>query len=73
MRNETAGEEADRDLVAVLRRWEDSGAIWRVLARGPSRVTVALCQCDGGQEIERFTSGDPRVLAFLAGRTSSED
>jgi hypothetical protein len=69
----TPDEGADRDLVAVLRRWEDSGAIWRVLARRPSQVTVALCQCDGGQEIERFTSGDPRLLAFLTGRSSNED
>lgn len=62
-----------RDLVAVLRRWEECGAVWRVLARLPSGVTVALCQCDGGEEVERFTSGDPRLLAFLAGRSSSED
>ncbi|WP_149261775.1 hypothetical protein [Actinomadura sp. K4S16] len=62
-----------RDLVAVLRRWEDCGAVWRVLARGRSGVTVALCQCDGGQEVERFTSADPSLLAFLAGRSSSEE
>ncbi|MEV0668165.1 hypothetical protein ACIBI3_08450 [Actinomadura luteofluorescens] len=62
-----------RDLVAVLRRWEDCGAVWRVLAQGPSGVTVALCQCDGGQEVERFTSTDPGLLAFLAGRSSSEE
>lgn len=62
-----------RDLVAVLRRWEESGAMWRVLARRPSGVTVALCQCDGGTEVERFTSADPRLLAFLTGRTGSED
>lgn len=63
----------DRDLVAVLQRWEDCGAVWRVLARLPSGVTVALCRCDGGEEVERFTSPDPRLLAFLAGRSSSLD
>lgn len=62
-----------RDLVAILRRWEDSGAVWRVLARFPSGVTVALFRCDGGEEVERFTSADPRLLAFLTGRSSSED
>jgi hypothetical protein len=62
-----------RDLVAVLRRWEDSGAVWRVLARLPSGVIVALYQCDGGEEVERFTSADPGLLTFLTGRFSSED
>ena len=59
--------------VAALQRWEASGAVWRVVATGPSRVTVALCRCDGGEEMERFSSGDPAVLAYLAGRLSSED
>ena len=65
--------DTDRDLVAVLTRWQDSGATWQVVARSPDSVTVALCRCEGGEEMQRLTSGDPALLAFLAGRGSSED
>lgn len=61
------------DPVAVLRRWSDAGAVWRVLARGRDTVTVGLYRCDGGEEVDRITSSDPRVLLFLADRCSSED
>jgi hypothetical protein len=30
-------------------------------------VTIALMRCDGGEEVDRFTSEDPRLLAFVAG------
>jgi hypothetical protein len=66
------GSSAD-DPVATLRRWEDFGAVWRVVSRGEARVTVSLCRCDGGEEVDRITSADPAVLAFLGDRTSSED
>jgi hypothetical protein len=62
-----------RDPVDAVRRWEQLGAVWRVLARSPSTVTVSLCRCDDGEEVERFTSSDPALLAFLGDRTSSED
>jgi hypothetical protein len=67
-----AAEQGD-ECVAALQRWEESGAVWRVVATTSSRVTVALCRCDGGEEVERFSSGDPAVLAYLDGRLSSED
>jgi len=66
------GADDDEGWVATLQRWETSGAVWRVLSRTPARVTVALCRCDGGEEVERFTSGDPALLAFLGDRVSSE-
>ena len=59
--------------VEVLRRWEDLGALWRVVGRSQGGVTVALCRCDGGEEVERLTSDDADLLTYLAGRTSSED
>lgn len=69
-----SGDDRDGDeLVAALHRWEVSGAAWRVAARGPTRVTVALLRCDGGEEVDRVTSGDPAWLAHLADRDSSED
>ena len=64
---------ADRDLVGTLERWQQSDAVWRVLARRPDQVTVGLFSCDGGEEVERVSSGDARLLSYLDGRTSSED
>ncbi|MEV0332310.1 hypothetical protein [Nocardia sp. NPDC050717] len=61
------------DPIEVLRRWQDSGALWRVLHRGADTVTVGLFECTGGQEVDRFTSADPALLRFLGERTSSED
>jgi hypothetical protein len=66
-------DEADRDLVADLRRWQDFGGVWRVVTRSPTRVTISLCRCDGGEEVDRLTSEDPAVLAFLSGRAASGD
>ncbi|MBW0270291.1 hypothetical protein ATM97_04230 [Nocardia sp. MH4] len=59
--------------IETLRRWTDSGAIWRVLARRAGSVTIGLFECTGGQEVDRFTSTDPALLRFLGDRTSSED
>jgi hypothetical protein len=58
--------------VELLRRWEDFGAVWRVVARTPREVTVVLCRCDGGEEVSRITSSSPELLGWLAGRSSSE-
>jgi hypothetical protein len=63
----------DRDLIEVLQRWQEAGAVWRVVARSRTRVTVALCRCDGGEEVERLTTSHPATLRFLTGRTGSED
>jgi len=59
--------------VAVLRRWEDAGAHWAVIARHAGSVTVALYRCDGGEEVDRITSTDPRLDEFLAGRENNVD
>ena len=61
------------DRAAELQRWEDAGAVWRVIDRTSSEVTVALLRCDGGEEAARFTSADPRLLGFIGDRLSSED
>lgn len=61
----------DVDPVARLQRWEAFGAYWQVVDDDGARVTVALCRCDGGEEVERLISGAPDLRAFLAGRTSS--
>ncbi|MFD5177726.1 hypothetical protein ACFWM1_18090 [Nocardia sp. NPDC058379] len=61
------------DPIETLRRWADSGAIWRVVARRADAVTIGLFECTGGQEVDRFTSTDPALLRFLGDRSSSED
>lgn len=64
---------AERNRVEELQRWEDSGAVWAVVSRGPDRVTIALLRCDGGEEVERFDSADPDVLRFVGDRQDSLD
>jgi hypothetical protein len=61
------------DRVAELQRWQDSGAVWEVISRKGPSVTVALLRCDGGEEMDRFTSDDPRLQEFIGDRLSSEE
>ena len=58
--------------IEVLERWRSFGATWRVVARAEGSVTVSLCRCDGGEEVQRLTSTNPELLGWLAGRTSGE-
>ena len=60
-----------RDHVEELRRWEDSGAHWQVVARSGDRLTIALLRCDGGEEVDRFTSADAALLAYVGSRDGS--
>ena len=66
-------DQVSADPVAVLQRWQDAGAHWAVIARHAEVITVGLYRCDGGEEVDRITSGDPQLGAFLAGRESSLD
>ena len=58
------------DLERLL-RWADAGGEWRVIARTPGSLTVALLTCDGGEEMERFESTDPEVAEFVADHTAT--
>lgn len=69
----TGAMEPGPDFIALLRRWEDAGGLWRVLDRVGGSITVGLYRCDGGEETDRFVATDPRLAQFLAGRTSSQD
>lgn len=53
------------DPVERLHRWEQFGATWQPVALTPTEATVSLCRCDGGEEVERFTSSDPALLALV--------
>ena len=57
----------------IVRRWEQSGGSWLVLARHPGRLTLSLRRCDGGEEVERLGSSEPELLAFIGDRATSED
>jgi hypothetical protein len=61
------------DRVAELQRWQDSGAVWQIVSRKGGGVTVALLRCDGGEEVDRFSSDDARLLEFIGDRWSSAD
>jgi hypothetical protein len=61
------------DRVAELQRWQDSGAVWEVISRKDDCVTVALLRCDGGEEVDRFTSDDAYLLSFIGDRFTSEE
>ena len=61
------------DRTAELQRWEDAGAVWEVIARTGDSVTIGLLRCDGGEEVDRFTSDDPRLLDFIGDRRSSAE
>ncbi|GEE03323.1 hypothetical protein nbrc107696_37690 [Gordonia spumicola] len=51
-----------------LRRWEDAGAQWEVAALRTGSATISLLRCDGGEEVDRFVTSDPRVLALCRER-----
>ena len=57
--------------LARLLRWEDHGGAWRVVRRTDDHVTIALLTCDGGTEMERFTSDDTAVLEHVGDRDVS--
>lgn len=65
-------EEAVSDALAHLRRWEDSGATWRVVVRTPDSVEIALLTCDAGEEVDRLRSSDPALLDHVGDRDDSE-
>ena len=59
------------DPVEVLRRWEDHGAVWRVVSLSDERAVVDLCTCHG-EPVERLESTDAALLRFLAERSSPQ-
>jgi hypothetical protein len=61
-------EQRPDDPVEVLRRWEGAGATWQVVGRHRDEVTIGLFTCDGGEEISRFTTGDPALVQFVDAR-----
>ena len=48
-----------------LRRWEDAGAYWEILARRPDLVILSLQTCDTREEVDRLTSSEPYLLEHV--------
>jgi hypothetical protein len=53
--------------VDILRRWEDSGAEWRLESLAEDHATVMLCTCTG-EPVERLESDDADLIAFVRAR-----
>jgi hypothetical protein len=53
--------------VAVLERWTDHGALYRVLELTDERALVQLQTCYG-EPVELLESADARFIAFLRER-----
>jgi len=47
--------------------------LWRLVGRAGGRVTIALCSCDGAEEMARFSSTDTGLLDLVGERRCSED
>jgi hypothetical protein len=51
--------------VRVLQRWVDSGGVLKVVGSFGGAVTVAMMTCTAGEEVDRLSSADPAVAAWL--------
>jgi hypothetical protein len=58
------------DPVAVLERWTDHGALYRVLELNDERAVVQLQSCYG-EPVDLLESEDPRLIAFLRSTCTS--
>ncbi len=52
---------------ARLTRWVEAGGTWRLVSRTSSAVTIAMLTCDGGEEMERWSSSDPAFVEQVSG------
>jgi (2Fe-2S) ferredoxin len=54
----------------VLERWEEHGALWRVVHLSDARAIVDLCTCHG-EPVEQLESDDAALIAWLRARAES--
>jgi hypothetical protein len=53
--------------IETLRRWEDSGATWKLYELTEEHAVVDLCTCTG-EPVERLESDDDELLRYLRER-----
>jgi hypothetical protein len=56
-----------RSPLAVLIRWEENGASWRVRHRSDTLAVIDLCTCHG-EPVDELRTSDPELLLYLAHR-----
>ena len=61
------------DPVEVLSRWEAAGGVWEVVSESAGSLTVRLCTCTAGEEVDRLVSSSPALSAYVAGRLRSDE
>jgi len=61
------------DPADVLRRWEAAGGVWEVVSRSAGGLTVRLCTCTGGEEVDRLVSSAPSLVEYVGERARSDD
>ena len=59
------------DLERLL-RWEEAGATWEAIWPRAGEVTIVLCTCDSGEEVDRYTSAAPDLLEHVRTQSSTE-
>jgi hypothetical protein len=52
------------DPIALLERWTDNGAVYRVLELTDERAVVQMCTCYG-EPVDRLESEDRRLIDYL--------
>jgi hypothetical protein len=55
-----------------LERWADAGAHWRVVHHSERHAVVEFQECTG-EPVERVSSDDPAVIAYLGDVESDLD
>ena len=54
--------------LAALQRWETAGGTWRLGGRRGDTITITLCRCDGGEEVDRLVSAEPALIEYVESR-----
>lgn len=50
------------DALERLHRWELAGGTWQIVDASGNQAVVGLFRCDGGEEVDRFETSDPRIV-----------
>jgi hypothetical protein len=51
-----------------LRRWEDFGGTWKLVARRGGLRVLSLLRCDGGEEVHRLSSVESDLRDYVDSR-----
>jgi carbonic anhydrase len=60
------GDASTTGLIAVLQRWRDAGGTLSIVSHRDGTSIVALCTCDGGEEMDRLVTSEPAACAWIA-------